>query len=191
MHRRLSVSSLLKTYSLPIDNKSINPKFIPKHRLALINRATSIEKVSSSLFPSANIYIKRDDQLDSYASGNKLRKLEFLFADILTRPECQHIITAGSLHSNHCKAVAVLAARFQRQAHVLLRTDRDQEDEQILQGNVLLNYLLGAKLYLIPKKANIKRDIEPRMKQLEEELGGKDKCYLIPIGGYGCSFLYA
>ena len=186
MYRQLSTlpaSSLLKTYSLPVANKYINLKFIPKYRLSLINHETPVEQFSSSLFPSANIYIKRDDQLNSYASGNKLRKLEFLFADILSRPECQHIITAGSLHSNHCKAVAVLAAKFKRQAHVLLRTDRDKEDEQILQGNVLLNYLLGAKLYLIPKKANIKRDIEPRMKQLEDELGGKDKCYSIPIGG--------
>jgi len=183
MYRPLSTSSVLKAYSLPIDSKYINSKFIPKYRLPLIDRETSVEKFHSSLFPSANIYIKHDDQLDSYTSGNKLRKLEFLFADIFARPKCHHIITAGSLHSNHCKAVALLAARFQRQAHVLLRTDRDNQDEQILQGNVLLNYLLGAKLYLIPKKANIKRDIEPRMKQLEEELGGKDKCYLIPIGG--------
>ena len=183
MYRRLSTSSLLKNYSLPIDNKYINEKFIPKYRLSLIDRETSVEKFQSSLFPSANIYIKRDDQLDTYASGNKLRKLEFLFADIISRPDCQHIITAGSLHSNHCKAVAVLAAQFKRQAHVLLRTDRDNKDEQILQGNVLLNYLLGAKLYLIPKKANIKHDIEPRMNQLEEEFGGKDKCYSIPIGG--------
>jgi len=185
MYRRLSTStsSILKTYSLPINNQDINSKFLPKYRLSLIDRQTSIEKLCLSSFPSNNIFIKRDDQLDSYASGNKLRKLEFIFADILSRSKCQHIITAGSLHSNHCKAVAILAARFQRKAHVLLRTDRDNEDEQILQGNVLLNYLLGAKLYLIPKKANIKRDIEPRMKQLEEELGGKDNCYLIPIGG--------
>ncbi|CAF1313587.1 unnamed protein product [Rotaria sordida] len=179
----LSVSSLLKTYSLPIDDKHINSKFIPKYRLSLIDHETPVEKLRLSSLSSVNIYIKRDDQLDLYSCGNKLRKLEFLFADILSRPECHHIITAGSLHSNHCKAVSVLAARFQRQAHVLLRTDRDNEDENILQGNVLLNYLLGTKLYLIPKKANIQRDIEPRMKQLEEELGGKDKCYLIPIGG--------
>lgn len=183
MSRRLSLSPILKTYSFPINNKDLNLKFIPKYHLPLINHETSIEKLTSSLFPTNNIYIKRDDQLNSYSSGNKLRKLEFLFADILSRPNCQHIITAGSLHSNHCKAVAVLASKFQRKAHVLLRTDRDNEDEQLLQGNVLLNYLLGAKLYLIPKKANIQRDIEPRMKQLEIELGGKDQCYLIPIGG--------
>ncbi|CAF1226759.1 unnamed protein product [Adineta steineri] len=186
MYRRLSTSStstLLKSYSLPINSKELKSKYLPKHRLSLINHETSIEKLQSSLFPSANIYIKRDDQLDSYASGNKLRKLEFLFADILSRSQCQHIITAGSLHSNHCKAVAVLAARFKKQAHILLRTDRDEHDEQILQGNVLLNYLLGSKLYLIPKKANIKDGIEPRMKQLEDKLGGKDKCYSIPIGG--------
>ena len=179
MHLR----SLLKPYSLPINTQLINSKFIPQHRLSLINHETPVEKLSLSLFPSNNIYIKRDDQLDAYASGNKLRKLEFIFADILSRPKCEHIITAGSLHSNHCKAVAVLAARFQRKPHILLRTDRSKDDEQLLQGNVLLNYLFGSKLYLIPKKANIQKDIEPRMKQLEEELGGKDLCYSITIGG--------
>ncbi|UJR13670.1 hypothetical protein I4U23_000682 [Adineta vaga] len=183
MYRRLSPSSLLKSYTFPFDQQCINSKFLPKYRLSLINHETSVEKFHSSLFPSSNIFIKRDDQLDSYSSGNKLRKLEFLFADILSRPKCEHIITAGSLHSNHCKAVAILAARFQKQAHILLRTDRNKEDEQILQGNVLLNYLLGAKLYLIPKKANIQRDIEPRIEVLEDQLGGKEKCYSIPIGG--------
>lgn len=193
MYRRLStssVSSLLKTYSSPIDSKYIKSKYVPKYRLPLIDRETSIEKLHLSSFPSVNIFIKRDDQLDSYSCGNKLRKLEFLFADILSRPNCHHIITAGSLHSNHCKAVAVLAARFKRQAHILLRTDRDTEDEQILQGNALLNQLLGAKLYLIPKKASIPRDIEPRIKVLEDELGGKDQCYAIPVGGLISLSLY-
>lgn len=184
MYRRLSPSaSLLKSYTFPLDTQPINSKFLPKHRLPLIERETPVEPFRSKLFPSANIFIKRDDQLDSYASGNKLRKLEFLFANILSRPNCEHVITAGSLHSNHCKAVAVLASKYHKQTHILLRTDRNKDDEQILQGNVLLNYLLGAKLYLIPKKANIQRDIEPRVKLLTEQLGGKDKCYSIPIGG--------
>ncbi|CAF5007876.1 unnamed protein product, partial [Rotaria magnacalcarata] len=81
MYRRLSttsVSALVKTYSLPIDNKCINSKYVPKYRLSLIDRETSVEKLRISSLPSVNIYIKRDDQLDSYASGNKLRKLEFL-----------------------------------------------------------------------------------------------------------------
>ena len=187
MYRRYFSSttslSLLNAYSLPVQNKEINSKFVPKSRLPLINCETSVEKFRSPSFPFDRIYIKRDDQLDCYASGNKLRKLEFIFADILSRRTCEHIITAGSLHSNHCKAVAILAARFHRQAHVFLRTDREKDDEQVFQGNVLLNYLLGAKLYFIPKKANIQRDIEPRMVRLEEELGGKDQCYSIPIGG--------
>ena len=182
MSRRFS--SLLKRYVSPLENGAIQSKFIPPTRLALIDRETPVERLSFPSLNSPNIFIKRDDQLDSYASGNKLRKLEFLFAEILTRPSCEHVITAGSLHSNHCKAVAVLAARFQRQAHLFLRTDRDEHDEDILQGNVLLNHLLGAKLYLIPKKANIQRDIQPRVELLEEELGGKEKCYSIPIGGF-------
>lgn len=183
MYRQVSTSSFLNTYSFPIKNNILNSKYYPKYHLPLIKHETSIEKFHSSLFPSNNIYIKRDDQLNSYSSGNKLRKLEFIFADILSRPNCKHIITAGSLHSNHCKAVSILGAQFKQKVHLLLRTDRNDQDEQLLQGNVLFNYLLGAKLYLIPKKANIQRDIEPRMKQLQEELGGKDQCYLIPIGG--------
>ena len=126
MYRRLPP---LKTYSLPIDNSRINPKLVPKTRLALIDRATPIEPFHLSTFDSSTVYIKRDDALDAFTSGNKLRKLEFLFAEILARPQCHHIITAGSLHSNHCKAVALMAARFQRQAHVLLRTDRNSDDE--------------------------------------------------------------
>lgn len=181
---QISRSAIVKNYALPLVTNEIKSKFVPRCRVELIERATTIEKMFLPIIQSPAIFIKRDDQHDCYGSGNKLRKLEFSFGEILSRPDCRHVITAGSLHSNHCKAVAVLAARFRRQAHLLLRTDRTNDDEQLLQGNPLLNYLLGAKFYLMPRKASIKTDLEPRAKQLTENLGGENFCYTIPIGGF-------
>lgn len=183
MSTRLALSSLLKSYEFPLKTSPLPTRFIPSHRLSLIDRPTPIEILPLFSSNSPQIFIKRDDQLDHYACGNKLRKLEFLFADLLSRQHCEHVITAGSLHSNHCKAVAVVARRFGLQPHLLLRTDREKTDEKIFYGNPLIDYLIGAKLYFIPKKAKIKDFIQPKMKLLEEELGGKDRCYSIPLGG--------
>lgn len=184
MSNRVLFNSLLKVYSFPLTKNEIKEKFVPKVRLSLVEKASPIEKISLPLVQSPEILIKRDDLLDSYGSGNKLRKLEFLFGALSSKAKCRHIMTAGSLHSNHCKAVAVLAARFGFQAHLLLRTERTFDDENILQGNPLLSYLLGAKIYLIPRKASIKTEIEPRIQQMRENFGGENFTFSIPVGGF-------
>ena len=36
---------------------------------------------------------------------------------------CRHVITAGSLQSNHCRATAIAAAQLGLKTHLFLRTD--------------------------------------------------------------------
>jgi 1-aminocyclopropane-1-carboxylate deaminase/D-cysteine desulfhydrase-like pyridoxal-dependent ACC family enzyme len=50
-----------------------------------------------------NFWIKRDDVTDFLASGNKVRKLEFLLADAIQKG-CDSVITIGGLQSNHCRS---------------------------------------------------------------------------------------
>ncbi|CAF0948475.1 unnamed protein product [Didymodactylos carnosus] len=185
-----SLTSQLEPYIPPSwISKNIDKKYIPDYRLHLIRHETSIEEWHLPQIEK-KIYIKRDDTIDELGCGNKLRKLEFIFAEILKR-NCSHIITAGSLQSNHCKAVASVAARLGIKTHLLLRTDMNQLDSdqllktEFVQGNVLLNWLFGSELYLIPKKAQIKTDIQPRMEQLAKEIKMKTKedAHLVSIGG--------
>ncbi|XP_033099753.1 bifunctional D-cysteine desulfhydrase/1-aminocyclopropane-1-carboxylate deaminase, mitochondrial-like [Anneissia japonica] len=52
-------------------------------------------------------------------------------------------------------------------------------------GNMLLNSLMGASMYLVPIKAQEKTDLEPRMQRLAHRLQEEKgiKAYSIPIGG--------
>jgi 1-aminocyclopropane-1-carboxylate deaminase/D-cysteine desulfhydrase-like pyridoxal-dependent ACC family enzyme len=67
--------------------------------------------------------------------GNKLRKLEFLFADALVNHKAKHILTAGGLQSNHCRAVAALANRFGLKSHLFLRSHTNKPFDLNFNGN--------------------------------------------------------
>lgn len=64
------------------------------------------------------VYIKREDLIDTMACGNKVRKLEFLAADALHK-KATVLVTAGSLPSNQCKAVAVTAHHIGLRSHLI------------------------------------------------------------------------
>ena len=53
-----------------------------------------------------NLWIKRDDLNSDIYSGNKVRKLEFLFADVL-RKRKKRIITMGGIGTNHGLATGI------------------------------------------------------------------------------------
>lgn len=58
----------------------------------------------------ANLWVKRDDLIDPYISGNKWRKLKYLLADAKQKNK-NHLVTFGGAYSNHLVATAACAAR--------------------------------------------------------------------------------
>ena len=100
----------------------VNNNEIPTSRYELIKQVTPIEQlnlnelisIKSSSKNKFKFYIKRDDQTSDHLhlQGNKLRKLEFLFADAILNNKARHILTAGGIQSNHCRTVAELANHF-------------------------------------------------------------------------------
>lgn len=177
--------SLVK-YNAPSWFAKLNQAKIPLYKYELINRPTPIQKIDL-LNPAYEIYMKRDDQTHNelQLQGNKLRKLEFLFADALVNHKAKHILTAGGLQSNHCRTVASLANKFNLKTHLFLRSHTSNVNELNLNGNLLVNQLLGANIFLIEKKAQYLTDIEFRMNLLEQKIKEKynEPCYKIPIGG--------
>ncbi|KAI0559684.1 Pyridoxal-phosphate dependent enzyme [Gracilaria domingensis] len=98
----------------------------PKTKLNLAMRPTPIHnselhKSDPDLPEHIQFYIKRDDMTGFGASGNKIRKLEFLVAGALSK-ECDTLINAGGVQSNHARATAVVAKELGLDAHVFLRT---------------------------------------------------------------------
>jgi 1-aminocyclopropane-1-carboxylate deaminase/D-cysteine desulfhydrase-like pyridoxal-dependent ACC family enzyme len=63
----------------------------------------------------ADVWVKRDGLTHSVYGGNKIRKFEFVFGDLL-RKRARAIITGGGLGSHHTLATAVVARQFGIQA---------------------------------------------------------------------------
>lgn len=68
-----------------------------------------LERLSDRL--GADIWVKRDGLSHATYGGNKIRKFEFVFGDLL-RKGSRAVITGGGLGSHHTLATAVLARQF-------------------------------------------------------------------------------
>jgi D-cysteine desulfhydrase len=68
-----------------------------------------MERLSTSV--GAEIWIKRDGLTHAVYGGNKLRKFEFVFGDVL-RKQARAILTGGGLGSHHTLAAAVVARQL-------------------------------------------------------------------------------
>lgn len=151
---------------------------IPK-RILLANLPTKIEKLErlSESLGGPNIYIKRDDQTGSEVSGNKVRKLEFSVMEALDHG-CDYLITCGGIQSNHCRAVAAVAAKLGIKSCLLLRGREDIEPD----GNLFLDRVLGADVHFISPE-DYKYHRMEIMEELKKELQSKGfNPYIIPEG---------
>lgn len=63
----------------------------------------------------ADVWVKRDGLTHRVYGGNKVRKFEFVFGDLL-RKKARVVLTGGGLGSHHTLATAVLARQFGLQA---------------------------------------------------------------------------
>src|SRR5207247_5443810 len=93
------------------------------------------------------LWVKRDDMTAGAESGNKVRKLEYLFAAAL---ECgaDTVITCGAAQSNHARATALLAAGLGLKSLLFLRTP-DPGRLPATTGNLLLDRMAGAEIRFI------------------------------------------
>ncbi len=150
-------------------------------RLSLAQTPTPIHKLShlTELLGGPEIWIKRDDLTGCAASGNKVRKLEFLLADAL-RQGADVVVTCGGLQSNHARATAVMARRLGLLPHLILRGNPPAGTPD---GNLFLDGLLGAELTFVTEKEYREHldEIFAEVRRKYEASGRR--AYLIPEGG--------
>ena len=134
-----------------------------------------LERLSGEL--GVNLYVKRDDLTESVASGNKIRKLEYLLYDAKENG-CDTLITCGGVQSNHCRATAAVAVRMGMACHLILRGDAPNVPD----GNLLIDRILGATTTFYVRE-DFKRlhKIEQETVAMLEKKGKRP--YLIPMGG--------
>lgn len=154
-------------------------KLPPKLSLARLKTPFyCLERLSARL-GGPRIWIKRDDLTECAASGNKIRKLEFVLARAL-EAGCDTLITSGGVQSNHCRATALLGARLGLRVHLLLRDEGDYTETP--EGNLLLDYLAGADVTIV-SKARYQAEHQKLVDSMAEDCRQRGrKPWVIPVG---------
>ncbi|MGI8908777.1 MAG: 1-aminocyclopropane-1-carboxylate deaminase/D-cysteine desulfhydrase [Candidatus Sumerlaeaceae bacterium] len=148
-------------------------------RLKLALTPTPLEFMPrlTQYFGGPEIWFKRDDLTGSTLSGNKVRKLEFSLAEAGSQ-KASVIITAGGIQSNHCRATALCCARLGLECHLILRGEPDGSAD----GNLLLDYLAGAKLAFYPREVYSTQKHEIAAQIADKYATAGKKSYWIPVG---------
>lgn len=123
------------------------------------------------------LWVKRDDLTGAALSGNKVRKLEYLFADARAAG-ADMIVTSGGIQSNHSRATAIAARQVGWDCTLVLT---GVEPEQ-LDGNLLLDRLVGADVRILPTMTLPEREAAAERVADELRAAGR-RPYVIPGGG--------
>ncbi len=149
---------------------------LPRWPLAHLPTPLEDARNLSAALDGPRILIKRDDLTGLALGGNKTRKLEYLIADAWEQ-DATVVITTGAAQSNHCRQTAA-AARIAGMRCILVLSSTDHDPPA--QGNLLLDYLLGAEVHFVRDRS----ERMPAMERIAEELRRQgERPYLIPTGG--------
>ncbi|MET0387383.1 MAG: pyridoxal-phosphate dependent enzyme [Polyangiales bacterium] len=150
-------------------------------KLALAHRPTPIERYPAlDALVGTEVWIKRDDATGGADAGNKIRKLEYLMAGA-QQARAQVVITCGAVQSNHARATAIAARRLGMQPELFLREEADAGPRRV-EGNLLLDTLLGAELTFIDRAAYGRRDALMAERAQRHADAGR-RAFVIPEGG--------
>ncbi|MDQ7948311.1 MAG: pyridoxal-phosphate dependent enzyme [Pedobacter sp.] len=117
------------------------------------------------------IWVKRDDLIDPYISGNKWRKLKYILATAI-QTKRTHLVTFGGAYSNHLVATAAAAARHHLTATAFVR------GEEVENEMLLLCRLFGMELRFVDRDCY--RD---KRSLFSKHFGDHGSAYFIDEGG--------
>ncbi len=116
--------------------------------IELANLPTPVEAFtysSSNSSPAPNLWVKRDDQTSGLYGGNKVRKLEFVLAEVQQQGK-RELVTFGAIGTNHGVATALFCQKLGIRCKVLLF---DQPVTTAVQNNLKLMQCFGADLQYV------------------------------------------
>jgi D-cysteine desulfhydrase len=149
-------------------------------RIQLANLPTPLDhlKQLGNKYGFKKLLVKRDDLTGFAGGGNKARKLEYDFAEILAGGY-DIVLTAGGIQSNHARMTAAAARKLGLDVKLVL----GGPDFKKYDGNLLLDILFGAEIrYLVNDDSN--DHLTSAMNKWAEELLNKgQKPFILPIGG--------
>lgn len=121
------------------------------------------------------MFVKRDDLYPYYFGGNKARKVK-LFQNDIRQQGANYVVTYGSSSSNHCRAVAAMAATDDIPCLII-----SPEESKRLTANKKMASFFGAE-YVYCDIVHVADTIEKSLNDLRQK--GYNP-YFIPGGGHG------
>ncbi|WP_407933343.1 1-aminocyclopropane-1-carboxylate deaminase/D-cysteine desulfhydrase [Galbibacter pacificus] len=148
---------------------------IEKYTLALHNQEIHIPAIEKA---SVRVFIKREDRIHPFVSGNKFRKLKYNLLEA-QKLEQDTLLTFGGAFSNHIAATAY--AGFEKGLKTI-GVIRGEELESSVSKNPTLLFARehGMEFKFISRADYRKKDTSAYINILKEEFG---TFYLIPEGG--------
>jgi D-cysteine desulfhydrase family pyridoxal phosphate-dependent enzyme len=138
-----------------------------------------LDAFSEALGGSTRIWVKRDDQTGLATGGNKARKLEYLVHAALAEGATA-LVTGGALQSNHARQTAAAAARLGLKCTLALVPGALDTVDYTTSGNMLLDDILGAAVYLPPAGTDMPTAIAEAADALR---AAGETPYVVPVGG--------
>ncbi len=117
------------------------------------------------------VFVKRDDLIHPFISGNKWRKLKYNYQSYLNSG-CKGIVTFGGAFSNHIIATAAFCAERQIECVGIIRGEKPKGINHVL----ILAQLWGMKLEFISRDSY-------KNKPLIEKIWKDRSYFIIPEGG--------
>ncbi len=121
-------------------------------RIPLAHLPTPLELLPRfSKAVSANgprVWIKRDDCTGLLFGGNKARHNEFLIADALAKG-ADLVVWGAGVQSNNCRQTAAACAKVGLDIHLVLGRGKPASGPDIVQGNLLLDQIVGASVEIV------------------------------------------
>lgn len=140
----------MSTIQTPLSTEQLRKAIARLPRFPLGHYPTPLEHLErfSKVLGGPQIYIKRDDCTGLALGGNKTRHNEFLIADAL-QEGADIIVWGAGVQSNNCRQTAAACVRAGIDCHLVLGRGKPATGPDEIQGNLLLDHLLGAHVDIV------------------------------------------
>jgi 1-aminocyclopropane-1-carboxylate deaminase len=142
----------------------------------MIEINSPIDPLNFELFEQKQIsvYIKRDDKIHPFISGNKWRKLKYTLSDAKQKNKT-HLVSFGGAYSNHLNALACAGAMFGFKTTAFVRGDEGVSNQMLA-----LNKLWGMEFIYTDRTSYKDKEI-----LFEKHFGQNENAYFVNEGGAG------
>jgi len=150
----------------------------------LTNSSSRIQEVHYSEIENkgVSLFIRREDELHSFISGNKYRKLKYNLEEAQNQKH-KKLLTFGGAFSNHIAAVAYAGKKFGFSTIGVIRGDELKNNfDKVLSENSNLQFASenGMKFQFVSRSDYRNKATKDFIRNLKTDFG---EFYLIPEGG--------